>query len=382
VAANDLLTRALALPGLAAFAERPGVHLVGGAVRDLKLGRDPGKDLDLVVEGDPVAAAAALGPPAATHERFGTVAVVRDGHQWDLVRARRETYPRPGALPEVDPASLAEDLRRRDFTVNTFALELATGREASVEGAEADLRAGALRVLHDGSFADDPTRLLRLARYGGRLGFAAEPRTRALARDAVAGGALATATPQRIGAEVRLAAREREPAPVWDALRDLGVDRAIAPGFGIDEGAELARALAALPPDGRRDVVVLALASRGVRDPGGLLDRLGFRAEEVRAVVAALDAPDLAGRSPGEVAERLVTPEQAVLAGTPEARRWLEETRLVTLAITGADLRAVGVPEGPALGAALREVLRAKRDGTVAGGRDEELAAALGILGR
>jgi tRNA nucleotidyltransferase (CCA-adding enzyme) len=380
--ADDLLTRALALPGLAALAGRPGVHLVGGAVRDLKLGRDPGTDLDLVIEGDPRPVAAELGPPAAIHDRFGTVTVVRGGHEWDLARARRERYPQPGALPEVTPASLEEDLRRRDFTVNTFALELASGAERSVPGAEDDLAAGALRVLHDGSFRDDPTRLLRLARYAGRLRFAPEGRTRELVSEAVAGGALATVSPERVGTELRLAAREPEPLPVFGVLRELGIDAAIAPGFGLADEVEAARALAALPAEGRPEAVVLALACRGTEEGAGVLARLGFRAEEVRAVATALAVPDLAKRSPGEVAERLRTPEQAALAGGPEARRWLAETRHVRLAITGDDLLAAGASEGPALGDALRAVLRAKRDGALPGGREEELAAALRILGR
>ena len=127
---------------------------------------------------------------------------------FDLAGARRERYERPGALPEVElGASLREDLERRDFTVNAIALHLADGELTWLPGAEEDLRAGRLRVLHDGSFRDDPTRLLRLARYAARLGFEPEERTDRLAAEAVAGGAVDTVTGSRLGAELRLLLR-------------------------------------------------------------------------------------------------------------------------------------------------------------------------------
>ena len=169
------------------------MYLVGGAVRDLLLGGRP-LDLDLVVEGDAAAFAASLGGELKVHDRFGTSTVTLDGFSYDIARARRETYAHPGALPDVAPAPLAEDLERRDFTVNTLALALAGDRAGelhSVPPALEDLDARRLRVLHDQSFIDDPTRLFRLVRYATRLGFEIEPHTRALAERAIAGGALA-----------------------------------------------------------------------------------------------------------------------------------------------------------------------------------------------
>ena len=134
----------------------------------------------------------------------------------DLARARRERYLRPGALPEVEPASLDEDLRRRDVTVNAMALGL-DGELITVPGAVEDLAGGILRVLHDRSFADDPTRLWRVARYAARLGFAVEPRTRALAHAADP----STVSGDRLGAELRLALREPDPPAALRAARDL-----------------------------------------------------------------------------------------------------------------------------------------------------------------
>src|SRR5829696_7958712 len=213
---DELLRRLRSLPAaaplLAVLGDEPGVHVVGGAVRDLLLGGAP-VDLDVVVEGDAIALAgrlaAGLGEDAELHEhdRFGTATVRAGGHAYDLAGARAETYARPGALPDVRPGTLEEDLLRRDFTVNAIAVGL-DGRLVAAPGALDDLAARQLRVLHDASFVDDPTRLLRLVRYATRLGFGVDAGTSALASAAVARGALATVTPARLGSELRLLLRE------------------------------------------------------------------------------------------------------------------------------------------------------------------------------
>ncbi len=151
------------------------VYLVGGAVRDLLLGRGRA-DIDLVVEGDAAALAARLGADVVSHERFGTAKVKLDGHEVDIAGARSESYPHPGALPVVEPAAeLEADLLRRDFTINAMAIPLAR-RAAPDRPARWRGRPGArqLRVLHTGSFVDDPTRALRAARYAARFGFELE----------------------------------------------------------------------------------------------------------------------------------------------------------------------------------------------------------------
>src|SRR3712207_2997867 len=141
VQTGDLLERLRALPGAAAaldaLADVPGVWVVGGAVRDVLLGREPA-ELDLVVEGDALALARNLGEPATVHEPFGTATVMGV----DLASTRRETYPHPGALPLVETgATLEEDLARRDFTVNAIAVRLSDGELRSWPGALVDLEA-------------------------------------------------------------------------------------------------------------------------------------------------------------------------------------------------------------------------------------------------
>lgn len=336
-------------PALVPLSGVPGVWVVGGAVRDHLLGR-PWEELDLAVEGDAVALARDLGEVVRVHERFGT-ATVRVGETLlDLASTRSETYPRPGALPEVRlGASLGEDLRRRDFSVNAMAVEVATGRRAEWPSAGDDLARGLLRVLHVRSFLDDPTRLFRLARYARRLGFTPEPETAALRDAALEGGALQTLSESRIAAELRLLAREQ----ALDAVNGWGL------GLHTDR-SELRRALALLPPDG--DPEVLALAAAQPRD-------------ELPAQLAAAGA----ARSRIAAALRRVPVEAAALAGArgheQAVRWWLQEGRHVRLDITGDDLVAAGL-RGPAVGAALERALAAKLDGR-ASGRDAELAAAL-----
>lgn len=396
LAPQELIARLRRLPAGLTLLERlharDAVFLVGGAVRDLLLGLEP-PELDLVVEGDAVSLARELGGLVLAHDRFGTCKIRLDGHIYDIATSRRETYERPGALPDVAPAPLTEDLERRDFTVNAIAMALGGEREGVVEaldGALEDLEAGVLRVLHDRSFIDDPTRLLRLARYAGRLKFAVEPHTRELARAAVHNGALETVSGARIGAELRLLAREREPLEAFAALRELHIDGAIDPRFGLRDPAPVTRALLLLPGDGRPDLLVVAAAAEDVpRDElSELLDRLAFEAaDRDRVVSAAAGAKTLAAaleraRTPAEIAAAAAEapPELVALAGghggADAAAAWLENLRHVRLEIGGQDLLAAGVPQGPLIGRGLRAALSAKLDGR-ASGREAELSEAL-----
>ena len=402
---NALLTRfsalAAARPLLARLGGADGVYLVGGAVRDLLLGSEP-LDLDLVVDGELEPVAALLGTPERVHDRFETRTVSLEGFSYDLARSRRESYAHPGALPTVEPAGIAEDLSRRDFSDNALALGLSgssRGRLLQAPHGREDVEARRLRVLHDQSFFDDPTRLLRLARYAGRLGFAIEEHTHALARAAVTAGALDTVSGPRVGTEVRLLAQQGDPVQGFRVLGELGIDEAIAPGFGIrdEDRAGLARrALALLPADGAPADLVLAVAMLDVPAAAatGLLDRLAFPAgRRDRILAAASRAPELthrlgAAEQPSEIAAAIGAgpPELVALAGAlgaeAAARRWLEDLRHVRLDIDGDDLLGAGVEPGPAVGAGLAAAHAAMLDGH-ADGREAQLAAALqGARGR
>ncbi|HEY4096277.1 MAG TPA: hypothetical protein VGM33_12225 [Baekduia sp.] len=354
-----------------------GAWVVGGSVRDALLGRfGPASvvDLDVVVEGDPAPVAEALGEVVAFHERFGTYLVVADDCCYDVVRARAERYAMPGALPDVVPSGLEDDLLRRDFTVNALALNAAGVLHAAPAALE-DLEAGRLRVLHALSFRDDPTRLWRLVRYAVRLGFVPEPGTERVAVEAVRAGALETVSGDRLGTELRLALGEPDPLAVLHAAQNLG----IVDGLDLDP-ALVGGALALLPAGARADLTLL-----GATIPeGAWAERYGFPAAEQRILdrCAAL-APVLPGAPPSEVVARLRgEPVEAVaVAGAKgdaeTAGLYLHVWRHVALEIDGNDLIAAGIAPGPDLGRRLAFALARRLDGELAPGPEAELAAAL-----
>jgi tRNA nucleotidyltransferase (CCA-adding enzyme) len=352
-------------PELQRLAEVGGdrVFLVGGAVRDLLLGRGRA-DIDVAVVGNPDELATALGADTlAAHERFATAKVGLDGHELDIAAARTETYERPGALPTVALAAAIEaDLGRRDFTINAMAIPLAEpSRLIDPHGGRADLDAGLLRVLHPRSFADDPTRALRAARYAARFGFALEAETERLLRATE----LDTVSAERRRAELlRLAAETTAPAGF-----------ALLAGWGLLElrlgGVELATAVSDLLAEPRW---------RGEVDRAGVVfaAACGPPGAEVELAAAVPERPSQAvalarGRSGAELV-------LARALGAGWIDQYMDEWRNVALDIDGDDLLAAGAPRGPALGRALAVALAAKLDGEVSG-REQELALALAAAG-
>jgi tRNA nucleotidyltransferase (CCA-adding enzyme) len=397
---TDLRERIRRLPGverlLPALQGLPPAYLVGGAVRDLLRGED-GVDLDIVVEGDARSVARALGARLGgrvrEHERFRTATVTTDDLSFDLATSRRESYERPGALPTVEPAPLVEDLGRRDFTINAMAAGLTgddLGHLYDPYGGLADLRAGLVRVLHDDSFVDDPTRLLRALRYEARLGLALEPDTERLARRAAAAGGLRTVSGARVRDELLDLLGELEAPAAVERLRDLGLDQAMHPALQADPELVASAALGAVTLGANRALSALAALIAGAPfELDGWLSDLHLQAHERDAVRrAARVAPSLAAElrrdlRPSELYDLLVRepPEALALALAMRAPpdpilRFVTDLRPVELEIGGEDLVAAGVPESPAVGEALRTVLRRKLDGELSG-RDEELAAAL-----
>lgn len=338
------------------------VYLVGGAVRDLLLGRGRA-DVDLVVEGDAEALARRLSADVVSHERFGTVKLTLDGHELDIASARSERYPHPGALPLVEAgADLGADLARRDFTINAMAIPL-HGEPRLIDpfDGQADLAARQLRVLHDGSFADDPTRAIRAARYAARFGFAFEPRTAELLRAAD----LSTVSADRREAELLRLAAEASAPRAFELLEEWKVM------VLCDGGAELTAAVDGLLTEDPWQGLVprdRALFAAALEPHGEESDLAKLQPERPSEAVAAASGHSLL--------ELLI----ARAIGAQWLDRYLAEWRGVSLAIDGEDLMAAGVPEGPAVGRGLAEALRRKLDGEIAG-RDEELAAALEAAG-
>jgi len=348
--------RLSALPGLDRVVEAAGetpVYLVGGAVRDLLLGRER-TDLDIAVEGDAAALGRRLGGEIRTHARFATATVHVDDVELDLATTRSETYPAPGALPAVRPASLSEDLARRDFTVNAMALPLAGEPELiDPHGGLRDLEGATLRVLHDRSFVDDPTRALRAARYAARYGLTLEAGTETLLRDAD----LDTVSRDRVEAELRKLAREPRSRRGFELLDDWGL-------IELDRrSAELIDAV---------DGVVASEPWAGVvdRDKAVLAAALGRGLDAARELASAQPA------SPSGAVELARGHDGVALAlaralGADWIDRYVSEWRKVRLSIDGDDLLAAGIPEGAALGRGLAAAMRARLDGETSGAEDE-----------
>jgi tRNA nucleotidyltransferase (CCA-adding enzyme) len=391
------------LPGmdrlLPALEGLPPTYLVGGAVRDLLRGATA-VDLDLAVEGDARSTARALaerlGGVTREHERFGTATVRAGDLTFDLAATRTEAYDEPGALPRVAPASLAEDLGRRDFSINAMALALAgddLGHLYDPCGGLADLETGVVRILHPGSFADDPTRLLRAVRYETRLGFRMDADTERAVRAAVAGDGLSTVSGARVRDELMDLLAEHEAPTAVERLRQLGLDRALHPALDPDPELVASASLGAAAIGADRGLASLAALCAGAPEElhpwlEGLQLDAGARdaiARAARVAPALVDALRERERMPSELRELFAgePPEALALAlalGAPAEPilRWATELSGVRLEIGGADLLAAGVPEGPALGRALEETLRRKLDGLVAG-RDDELRTALEV---
>lgn len=379
-----------------------GVYLVGGAVRDILLDR-PGFDVDIAVEGDGIAFARALAEAlvgeALEHGKFGTAVVSYDDGRVDVATARTEHYEAPAVLPVVEHASLEEDLVRRDFTVNAMAMSLKGedfGHLVDPFNGRADLAAGLIRVLHDRSFVDDPTRIFRAVRYEQRFGFRMENHTEALARESIATGHVGDLTGPRIRDELQLILGEGTGAAIL-RLGDLGLDRAVHPGLKADdEAGRLFDRLRALeeryrfePPLWRLGLAVLA-RNADQDDLRRWLGELKLRRGDAQHVTRAVadfrrlaELPEDA--SPAEVVAQAdpSAPDGPLLALAASDLEPLHEyfgrLRDVRLDIGGRELAELGLEESPRVGEILAELRRRKLNGEL-DGRESELAAARELL--
>ena len=344
-------------------AEGRPAYLVGGAVRDLLLG-ETSPDLDIALEEEIGPFLDALGGEASEYERFGTASVVLGNTEVDVARTRSETYPSPGVLPEVEPADLTEDLERRDFTVNAMAVPLSDpGELIDPHNGLEDLREGLLRVLHDLSFMDDPTRALRAARYAARLGLRLDPDTQRLLRAAD----LSTVSDDRVTGELAQIAGEGRPSEALRLIEEWGL-------LELGKGVALVAAVERLFAEhseweefADRDVAVLLAVA-----PSDHPRQLRLRAAKLASVVPASPAQrwHLAhGHVPGVLA-------LARAAGADWLDEYVNRLRHVELEIWGYDLLDAGIPEGPGIGRGLDAALEARLDGEIST-RDEELQVAL-----
>jgi tRNA nucleotidyltransferase (CCA-adding enzyme) len=202
-------------------------YIVGGPVRDKLLGMS-NYDLDFVVEGDGIKFAEVLNKKLKgrliTYKAFGTATIELKGKRIDVVTARKESYKYPAAYPIVKPGAIKDDLFRRDFTINSMALAIdkkGLGRLVDFYGGRKDLTKGVIRVLHDKSFMDDPTRIFRAVRFSVRFGFKIEPHTKKLMKEAVLDGFLGEVNAGRIRKEIELFLKEKDPKKCLEVFSKL-----------------------------------------------------------------------------------------------------------------------------------------------------------------
>ena len=357
--------------------------LVGGAVRDGHLDRaGSGPDIDLLLEGPAPELARRMlaADPAATHdlrlhEAYGTVSLGWNDLRIDIASARRETYANPGANPTVTlGVPLEADLDRRDFSVNAMALLLPDGPLLDPHGGRDDLVAGRLRFLHGASVSDDPTRVLRAARYGARLGLRLEGDDLAqVQRTLAAWPWAATPAPPALGSRLRMELDlllDQEPwRRALALLQHWGALGLIDPTLANDRHWPLRLAWA----ERRRQPLLPALLA-GLAQPAAAAARLGLPLQQARALAAAAElrrqlatepAPiDAAGWDDrlAPVGAEAVT--LALLASRRQRRRpllrWLLRWRQLGSPISARELLAQGVPAGPALGRELRRLRRGR----------------------
>jgi tRNA nucleotidyltransferase (CCA-adding enzyme) len=385
-----------------------GVYLVGGAVRDVLMG-EPNFDVDIAVEGDGIALGQALarelGGRVVPHEKFGTAIVLYgNGGRVDVATARTEFYDHPGALPTVEQASIRQDLYRRDFTINAMAVSLKGadfGRLVDYFGGHHDLAGGVVRVLHNLSFIDDPTRIFRAVRYETRYGFSMDAHTFGLAKACVEMDLVGELSSARVRDELQALLSEERVGDSVRRMAELGIDRAIHPHLAADEEAvrliedvdSLRDAYAPEAPAWRLRLAVLArrLGSTEVLD---WAERLKLRRRDAERIADAVAvAPRLrdvvgATKEPAALWQRVAPhdPDGALLAlatskghARERLEHYFEELRDVTLEISGGDLAELGLGESPQVGAVLEELRRRKLNGEL-DGRAAEIEAAKELL--
>ena len=382
------------LRGIAAVAEIHGAqtYLVGGAVRDALL-RLPVADIDITVvgmtSGLPRGVARALNGRVVAHSQFNTFAINAAGRHIDLAMARHESYNQPGALPTVVSGTIQQDLARRDFTINAMAVSISTGSFGDLldpfQG-QADLEAGKVRALHDDSFRDDATRILRAARYAVRLGIALEAHTeQILRRDA---SYLDTISPSRLRDEYLRVLREGRAVSTIEILNTLGALWSVHPALTLTGEMLAALRRAERTTHADKHLIYLCLLSHSLSqsERQSLISRLALPSDQAEAIndtrsIASMTAELEQQLSLSEIYLRLREFSEAAIlacvlinndsAPSRSLTLFLDELRHIKTTLNGNDLAALGVPQGPQIGVLLHELLVARIDNEVKTRQDE-----------
>lgn len=380
-------------------------YLVGGSVRDLLRGEE-NLDIDIVIEGDGISFAKTFGEKlnakVRPHQIFGTAKVITGELKLDIATARTEYYELPAALPKVETSSIKKDLYRRDFTINTLAIKLNPkdfGLLIDFFGGQRDLREKAIRVLHNLSFIEDPTRAFRAVRFSERFGFKISKHTENLIKLAIKMNLFDRLSGTRLYEELLLSFKETEPVRTLKRFSDLGLLKVIHPNLifndelgatfrSIDETISWFNLLFLEEKTDRGVLYLMALLS-------------GLKDEEVKAPIKRLSPPPKAGDMimrgisyAREVLKRLPLDDpveiynllsklklETVLFAMAMSKdrqkqkvisRYLTDLRKVKTALKGKDLKDMGIEPGPVYSRILKGLLEEKLRGRLKSREDEE----------
>lgn len=377
-------------------------YLVGGVVRDLLLAYE-NLDIDIVVEGDGIAFAQKLAARyqgrVKAHQKFGTAVVqLPDGRKFDIATARTEYYEHPGALPKVELGSIKKDLYRRDFTINTLAIRLDErdfGILIDFFGGRRDIKEKTIRILHNLSFVEDPTRVFRAIRFEQRFNFRISRHTQSLIRNAVKMDLFHRLSGGRLYAELRLIFTEAEPIKSVRRMGELGLLRFIHADIAVSRKlTELLKSTAEVVAwyrlqyfEEQVDLWVLylmallePLSRDGVHE---VIRRLAIPARVSALLLSQKDHAETIMRivcHPGKTKPSVIyhalypVPVEVLLNAMARCRdeegkrrisSFLTSQRSVRPTITGKDLQKRGLQEGPSYRAILRKILDARLDGEV-----------------
>ena len=370
------------------------VYLVGGIVRDLMLGR-PSVDIDIMAEGNAVTLARQmaekLGARLTVHRDFGTATLKIDGFSVDLATCRSEDYMYPGALPAVRPGSIRDDLQRRDFTINAMAVcinGVNRGELTDIFSGRQDLASGLVRVLHDKSFQDDATRMMRAVRYEQRLGFRLESSTLKLLKRSLE--MLDTISGDRLKNELALWLGEVHPEKILRRAGRLGILDKLHPALAWDLTMSTAFRRAASGDDAAMSRLYFCLLVYNLDEEqlyellgrlnliGSRLDLLSHQSLEIKGKCKGLDKRDLKRSAIYFTLRNYdTTAVQAnrYYAKSPALRRnlglYLDRLRHEKTSLGGNELLKLGVKEGPRVGPVLKRLLAARLDGIIVSKSDE-----------
>lgn len=381
--------------GALAAAHNFRVYAVGGIVRDFLLKVET-LDIDITVEGDGIGfgkiVKKELGGKLQAHPEFGTAAIILENIRIDIASCRAEEYVGPAKLPQVKTATLIEDLKRRDFTVNAMAMRLGDKDEEIIDpfGGLNDLKAKIIKVLHTKSFIDDPTRIFRGLRFAGRLGFKFDTDTESLLREAVKERLIEKLSPKRIREETIPILEEPKNEEIiklmaqYDILKVLNL-KLPEPNLFKAIAQNLHKA------KGISNWFVYLLAILGLKNPSRFLDLSNKELNKISRVNKILKNSEalMEVEKPSEIYGILEhsTDEELIflMSAFPKAKSkimdFLHKYKYIKLEISGHNLKQLGLQEGPLYKELLAKTLNAKLDGEIKS-KAEELKFVKKILSK